>query len=72
MWENIGVMLRINDGELARIKSDYADSRDCLREMFRVWLKSVKPQSSWSIIIQALNDLRDDQAFVHKLESKYC
>jgi hypothetical protein len=72
MWENIGIMLEINDGELNRIKSDNAgDSKTCLREMFREWFRK-EPQPSWCALVNALEDLKSDQAFVQTLKSKYC
>ena len=71
MWENIGIMLGINDGELSRIKTDHGDSRTCLREMFRVWLNK-EPQPSWCAIVEAFEVVGNDQAFVQTLKSKYC
>ena len=72
MWEDIGIMLRINDGELRRIKNDNtSNSRACLREMFREWLKK-EPQPSWCAIVKALEDAGSDQVFVQTLKSKYC
>lgn len=73
MWENIGIMLGINDGKLNRIKTDYAgDSKSCLREMLREWLKIIEPPPSWRAIVDALEVLGSDQGFVQTLKSKYC
>ena len=66
-------MLSINEGKLALIKSNNPnDSTSCLREMLREWLKSVDPKPSWSAMIIALEDLKNDPALVQELKSKYC
>jgi hypothetical protein len=40
-WENIGVLLDIDDGPLSKIKADNKESGDYLREMLRVWRKKL-------------------------------
>ena len=71
-WEDIGVLIRISDGQLKQIRSDNAnDSRSCLREMLRTWLSRVDPPPSWSVIIEALKDLGEENLADH-LRSKYC
>ena len=73
IWEDIGIMLGINDGKLIRIKTDNAgDSKTCLREMLREWLKITEPQPSWQAMVSALEVVGNDQSFVEKLKSKYC
>ena len=54
-WEYIGIQLEIEDGQLKKIKSDNpGDSKACLCEMLRIWLKRVNPPPSWSEMAEAL------------------
>ena len=57
-WEDIGIQLDIEEGQLRQIKSDnVGDSKACLREMLRVWLSHVAPPPSWSAMANALDTL---------------
>ena len=70
-WEDIGIQLDIDDGELQVIKSDNAgDNRACLREMLRIWLAQTSPAPSWSTIIEAVKYL-GDQKLASRLRIKY-
>ena len=43
-WEDIGIQLDFEDGVLYQIKSDNpGDSKRCLRDMLRIWLKRMDP-----------------------------
>lgn len=54
-WEYIGIELDIEDGQLEHIKSNcHGDSKACLCEMLRTWLKRVNPPPSWSKMVEAL------------------
>ena len=71
-WENIGILLGIDDGQLKVIKSNTpSDNIACLREMLRIWLSRVDPPPSWSAIAGALEHLGDENLADH-LRSKYC
>ena len=71
-WEDIGVELQIDDGHLAQISSDNVmDSRSQLRAMFRKWLSRVDPRPSWTAIIEALEQIGDEE-LAGRLRSKYC
>ena len=71
-WEDIGIQLDIEDGQLSRIKIDNAgDSRACLREMLRVWLKRINPPPSWSNLADAL-DAQSDEGIASQIRDKYC
>ena len=71
-WEDIGIMLRIEDGQLKRFKHDHSqDSKTCLREMLRIWLSRVNPAPSWSAIAEALESLGYERLATH-LKSTYC
>ena len=70
-WEDMGIQLDINDGELKQLKSDNrGGSKACLREMLRIWLNRVDPPPSWSAIAEAIEDLGDEQ-LAQELRSKY-
>lgn len=57
-WEDIGIQLNIGEGQLKQIKLDsHGNSRTCLREMLRTWLKRVDPPPSWLDIAYALEVL---------------
>ena len=71
-WENIGILLDIDDGPLSKIKADNrGDSGDCLREMFRIWLKKVDPPPSWNDIVEALECLGEEK-LSQELKGRYC
>jgi hypothetical protein len=57
-WEDIGIELDIEEGQLKQIKSDNAgECNACLREMLRVWLSRVALPPSWSAMADALDSL---------------
>jgi hypothetical protein len=71
-WENIGVLLEIDDGLLSKIKADnHGESGNCLREMLRVWLKKVDPPPSWSLLVDALKSLGEEK-LARELSERYC
>ena len=53
-WHNIGVFLDIPAGVLQTIDKDNSRSRDCLREMLKVWLKQTHPQPTWKALAEAV------------------
>ena len=70
-WENVGVMLDIDEGPLKKIKADHKESGDCLREMLRVWLKKVDPPPSWNLLVDALKSLGEEK-LAQELNERYC
>ena len=71
-WEDIGIELDIEEGQLKQIKSDHTgDSKACLREMLRVWLSRVAPPPSWSAMADTLDTLGYQDIATH-LRSSYC
>ena len=71
MWEYIGLELEIDDGELKQIKANNAgNTKDCLLEMLRVWLKQTNPPPSWSAIADAIEQ-QGSSAIATKLRSRY-
>ena len=70
-WENIGILLGIEIGQLDRIKSDNAnESNACLREMLKIWLKRVDTPPSWSEIANTLNTL-GNEVVASQIRAKY-
>ena len=70
-WEDIGIELQISDDDLVQIKLENArDFRSCLREMLRKWLVHVNPRPAWTAIIEALEQLGDEE-LAGRLRSKY-
>lgn len=51
-WYDIGVELKLDIEALENIKCQYDDRGDCLREMLKIWLKSVTP--TWKLLAAAL------------------
>lgn len=70
-WEDIGLLLGIESGTLDIIKSEQREnSKDCLREMLKVWNKGIDPPPTWSAIIEAVEKVEDID-IASKLKSKY-
>ena len=71
-WEDIGIQLDIDDDLLGKVKSDnHGDSKNCLREMLRIWVKNMDPQPSWTDLAEALKVLEEDEV-AQRLKDKYC
>lgn len=71
-WEDIGVELEIDGGDLKQIKTDNPnDSKSCLRELFSKWLLKVNPEPSWTAIVDAVKNCGDEE-LASKIKSKYC
>ena len=70
-WENIGIFLHVPDSVLNTIKYDcHSDSRDCMREMLREWLKQVDPTPSWEALADAVEDI--DSHLAEEIRKEYC
>ena len=70
-WENLGIFLGVNAGQLEAIKSSNNQSENCLREMLKLWLQQVDPAPTWKAMVNAIQYLHDFD-FASKLEKKYC
>ena len=71
-WEDIGIMLDIEEGQLNKVKSDNAsNSGNCLREMLKIWLKKIDPKPSWSSMAKALEVL-GEQSLAEHIRKTYC
>ena len=60
-WKNLGIMLGIEKSTLDMITKETSNPRDCLREMLSVWLKSVDPPPTWSMLTGAVEDIGERQ-----------
>ena len=70
-WEDIGIELDIDDGDLQTIKSNnVGNSSSCLRDMLRKWLTKTFPEPSWIAIVEAIEHLGDEE-LATKIKSKY-
>ena len=69
-WENIGILLGIEPGRLDAIKVAENQPQNCLREMLKIWLRSVSPPPSWAAIAEAI-DLLGDEKLADHLRTKY-
>ena len=71
-WNNLGIMLGIDKSELDMItKETLSNPHDCLREMLSIWLKSLDPLPTWSVLTEALEDIGERQLAV-SLKSQFC
>ena len=61
-WNNIGVLLGIQDHILQEIKHDYSQCRDRLRVMLSKWLKTNDPAPTWSSLAEAMEELDPEKA----------
>jgi hypothetical protein len=70
-WEDIGLTLDLEQGQLSAIKSDHRESDKCFREMLKLWLKQVETPPTWSAIIEAIRILQH-KSLAEELMKKYC
>ena len=71
IWEDIGIELEIDDGQLKTIKSEnHGNMKSCLRETMRVWLNQSHPPPSWYALAEALRQLKK-QEIESKIRSTY-
>ena len=70
-WLSIGTLLGLPEGELDAIKANHSvDVIDCLREMLKVWLKTVDPPPSWERIVEEVKMFNEKKA--EEIHTKYC
>ena len=71
-WEDLGIFLNIDSGQLDTIKSDSQRcSKSCLREMLKIWLKQTEPAPTWKAMVSAIESLGDSK-LASDLKKKYC
>ena len=68
-WEDIGLMLGLNQGSLNSIKGNYpSQCKKCFREMIKLWLKQIRPLPSWSAIAEVIEVL-EYESLAQKLKN---
>ena len=71
-WYNLGLQLNLSPGTLNRIRAQFSDSRDQLREMLKVWL-TTSDNTSWKTLTNALKSpTMGETQLAGGLETKYC
>ena len=71
-WDDIGIELEVDDKLLVQIKKDYpGNSKQCLKEVLREWLRTSNPPPSWEAIAQVVADVGDEE-LAAELRSKCC
>ena len=72
-WEDLGVDLGFNVGDLKQIKVDNpGDSKSCLRELLRKWLDRINPEPSWEAIVEAVELGLGKEDLARTLRTTYC
>ena len=56
-WYDIGLELNVKPSVLNRIRSQYSNPTECLREMLSEWLSGINPYPTWEALAQALESL---------------
>ena len=72
-WYNIGVELDVETYTLDAISTDCQRKvEDCFTKLLIKWLDRVKPQPSWSALVEALESPTVDHlSLADKIRSKY-
>ena len=71
-WYNLGLQLKVRPGTLDRIRVQFSDSRNRLREMLKTWLTTID-NTSWKTVTDALKSQSvSGYQIADYLESKYC
>ena len=70
-WYNLGVLLQMDVGTLERIKAQYGDPGDQLREVLRTWL-TTSDNPTWEAMVQALKSpVINEVRLARDLQQKY-
>lgn len=70
-WYNIGTLLNIPDGTLARIRHDEKDiGTNCLRVMLTEWLKRTDPPPTWIELADAVKLF--DESKAEEIRNIFC
>ena len=72
-WYNVGLKLGVESHTLDSIKAEFNDPIECLREVFKPWLKGTNPRATWRALIDALRScLIGEDKLADQLEAKFC
>ena len=67
-WQNMGILLELNDQDLKSIVADGDGDINHLREMLRLWLSQVDPPPSWEALHEAVKQF--DSQIATKIKSQ--
>ena len=71
-WYNIGLMLKVAVPTLERIRSQFDDPTDGLREMLKAWLETAE-KPTWRDIVDALRGVTVGYSkLASDIETRYC
>ena len=71
-WYNLGLQLNVKTGTLDRIRSQFPDPNDQLREMLKAWLKTGN-NPTWKTLTDALRSRSVGASqLAGDLKAKYC
>ena len=71
-WYNLGLQLNVRTGTLDKIRTQFSDPNDQLREMLKVWLKT-SDNPTWKTLIDGLRSrIVGASQLAGDLETKYC
>jgi len=71
-WYHLGLQLKVKTGTLDRIRNQFSDSRDQLREMLKTWLSN-NDNTTWKTLADALRSRSVEASrLANTLEKKYC
>ena len=72
-WFNLGLELQLRVGTLRRLRNEYPDLSEALREMLFHWLKKVDPPPTWEGLACALESRTvGEPRLAEQLRTKYC
>ena len=61
-WKLFGVLLKVRPSSLDTIEAKYPHNpQQGLMEMLKLWQKKVNPPPSWDTVIEALQNLEEEQ-----------
>ena len=71
-WYHLGLLLRMTSMTLARIREQFPDPRDQLREMLKTWLTTADKPSLKTLTDALRSSYMGGGQLASHLEAKYC
>ena len=72
-WYDIGLELKVPVGTLDSIRVQSDDTKECLLEALKHWLKTVDPKPTWQALVDALRScVVEENQLANSLEEKHC
>ncbi len=73
LWYNLGLGLKVDQGDLDSISSKIKEPFDGLREILTIWLDQHGCPPTWQTVVDVLrNPVIDKKCLATALEVKYC